>query len=351
MPAVWLIDPYRAGERNQVLALAEALGWPFLVKRLSYKKYEFLTNIVCSSSLRGINLKLSDSLIGPWPDLVISSGMRNEPVCRWIQNQSGGRTRIVHVGNPWADPSRFDLVITTPQYRIPVRDNVLQNALTLNNLDTDKLQIESANWEAAFVGLPRPYTAVVVGGNSGPFTLGPKAADRLVKLSEDLRTLNGGSVLLTTSARTPLAAAEILEAGIETPRYIYRWRQGGERNPYLGMLACADHIIVTGDSISMLSEACATGKPVYMFDLGVGEYAMQPEVEGRRFENDWRLGGIMYRLLMRFIWQKVSRDICLVHQHLLKSGRASWLPRGSFGSSHSTVEMAAAVSAVKKLFD
>ena len=119
IPRVWLVTGYRAGERNQIIALAEALGWPFELKELFYRKNEFLTSLFRGSDLRGIRLAKSSPLEPPWPDLVISAGMRNEPVGRWIRNQAGGRTRLVHIGRPWARPENFDLLITTPQYRLP----------------------------------------------------------------------------------------------------------------------------------------------------------------------------------------------------------------------------------------
>ena len=150
MPAVWLIDAYRAGERAQVRALVDALGWPCEEKQLSYRKFELRTNLFRGSDLRGIDTGNSSPLQPPWPDLLISSGMRNEPVCRWVRQQSGGKSKIVHLGRPWADPGRFDLVITTPQYRVPARENVLLNALTLHQVTPRRLQVAAASWQEKF---------------------------------------------------------------------------------------------------------------------------------------------------------------------------------------------------------
>ncbi len=128
----------------------------------------------------------------PWPDLVISSGVRNEPVCRWIRAQSGGRTRYVHVGRPWGPLASFDLVITTPQYRVPAHPNVLNNMLTLHSVTPQRLASARDQWAAAFAHLPRPRIAVIVGGDSGPFTLGPKAASRLARQASTLARQSGG---------------------------------------------------------------------------------------------------------------------------------------------------------------
>jgi mitochondrial fission protein ELM1 len=244
--------------------------------------------------------------------------VRNEPVCRWIRAQSGGRTRYVHVGRPWASLDSFDLVITTPQYRVPERPNVLHNMLTLHSVTGQRLATARAEWAGPFEDLPRPHFAVIAGGNSGPFTFGPKAATRLARQASQMARERGGSLLVSTSSRTDGAAIDALQAGIDVPNYFYRWRPQDSANPYLGILAWADRLIVTGDSIAMLSEACATRKPVKIFDLG----GMRGDDGGER---DFRVGASLYALLMRWFWQPLSRDITLVHQQLRESGRATWL--------------------------
>jgi mitochondrial fission protein ELM1 len=318
MPVVWLIEAYRAGERGQVRALVEALGWPCESKKLEYRTLTFMPHVLGLSTLAGIRPSSRELLQGPWPDLVISSGVRNEPVCRWIRQQSGGHTRYVHVGKPWAAIDSFDAVITTPQYRVADADNVVQNSLTLNKVSRSGLQQAALAWDETFADLPSPRIAVVVGGNSGPFTFGAEAGRRLARQVSELARACGGSVLITTSSRTPAVAVEALRVGLVVPNYFYPWRADDVANPYLGILGCADQLVVTADSIAMLSEACATGKPVFMFDLG----GMR---EGALPRRDFRLGGLLYGVLLRWFWQPLSRDITLVHQRLLAAGMVSWL--------------------------
>ncbi len=324
-PRVWVVTGYRAGERAQVLALAEALGWPFEIKELAYRRFEFRTSLFRGSDLRGIRLARSSALEPPWPDLVISAGMRNEPVCRWIRAQSGGRARIVHIGRPWAAPERFDLVVTTPQYRLPERPNVLHNTATLHRVTAERLQAEARVWQPRFDTLPRPYIAVIVGGNSGPYTFGPRAARRLAREAGDMARLSGGSLLVTTSSRTPFHAARALSEAIDVPMHFYRWRPDDRNNPYYGYLALADALIVTADSVSMLTEACATRKPVYMFDPGVGRLSMRGAPDEAGEGNDFRLSALLYRWLMRWGPRRLSRDLTLVHRRLIEDGHAVWL--------------------------
>ena len=325
VPRVWTVAAYRAGEQGQTLALAAALGWPFEIKTLSYRWPAIRTNVLRGSDLGGIDVDGSSPLVSPWPDLVISAGMRNEPVCRWIRQQSGGRTRIVHIGRPWARLEKFDLIITTPQYRLPERPNVLQNTLTLHRITRQRLATEGAVWQPCLGDLPAPYVAVVVGGNSGPWTFGPRAAARLGAQASEMANAQGGSLLVTTSARTAPAAIRALEAAIDAPRQFYHWQPDDGDNPYYGYLALADELIVTADSISMLSEACATGKPVYMFDAGLGDsvwqYFFGPAASGL----DFRLKALQYRWAMRWAPQRATRDLTRVHKRLIDSGHAVWL--------------------------
>jgi mitochondrial fission protein ELM1 len=347
MPVIWLIDAYRAGERGQVRALADALsetlGWPCEPKVLKYRKQVVLPHVLGLTTLRGIEAKSAALLQPPWPGLVISCGVRNEPVCRWIRAQSGGQARYVHVGRPWASLASFDLVVTTPQYRVPQRDNVLNNLLTLHSVTAAGLAQARSEWQGSFADLPRPHIAVIAGGDSGPFTLGPKAAARLGRQASSLAREHGGSLLVTTSSRTSDAAVQALQGVIDVPCFFYPWRPGDATNPYLGILASADRLIVTADSIAMLSEACATGKPVQMFDLG----GMRGDDEGAR---DFRLGAVLYAALMRWFWQPLSRDITLVHTRLRSTGRAVWLEEES-GSAVVPVEsdLQRAVAAVRRL--
>ena len=347
-PTVWLVTGYRAGERSQILALAEALGWPFELKELSYRKSEFRTSLFRGSDLRGIRLDASSRLEPPWPDLVISAGMRNEPVGRWVRDQSGGRTRIVHIGRPWAGLDRFDLVITTPQYRLPVRDNVVHNTTTLHRVTPERLADEARNWESRFEHLPRPGIGVILGGNSGPYTLGPRTACAIAREANRLAEQRNGSLLISTSARTSRVAVEAFRKQISVPHYLYHWQPGDRHNPYFGILALSDELIVTADSISMLSEACATGKPVYMAPLGGYGYPMRP---GQRTATDFRLTALTYSWMMRFGPRRLSRDIRLVHSRLLSQGRVAWL--GEPYTAHArgdTDDLDNAVYRVKALF-
>jgi len=347
-PRVWLLTGKRAGDRAQMVNLAEALGWPFEEKRLVHSWLGALPNIFMGASRRSLDRESAAALAPPWPDLVIASGRPSAPVARWVRARSGGRTRLVHVGRPWMPPARFDLVITTPQYALPPAPNVLHNSLTLNRPAAADLTAAARIWEPRFAELPRPWTAVLVGGNARPYLLDDESAKRLASEANRNAEQRGGSLLVTTSPRTDPERVRTLRAGISVPCHFHGLdpARGGD-NPYLGYLALADDFIVTGDSASMLSEACASGRQVLIFDL--------PERPDARLRLARWLGAAaptkLFERLVELGLVSSTRDMTRFHRNLIERGLAARLgdPAPAGRQSDSTDDLTRAVERVREL--
>ncbi len=328
-PRVWVLSSPRAGERSQLLALAEGLGLPFEIKRIVHHRLGGPLSLISGEHLAGVDRRRSDALDGPWPDLVLLAHQSNENVARWIRQQSGGKTRLVLIGRPWAEVEAFDLVITTPQYDLPEAANVLHNPLPLHLVAPARLKAAAAKWESRLAHLPRPFITVLVGGSSGPYVFDAAAAARLGREASALARRLGGSLLVTTSARTPADAVDALFAAVDAPAWLHRWSAGDSQNPYFGFMGLADRIVVTADSISMIAEACATGKPVEMFDFGAGALPMRAAHDGRKVDASLgsRIQGWLYAAYSRLPLGRFnrSRDLRIVHRALLATGRVSWL--------------------------
>lgn len=329
-PRVWVLMGHKAGDNSQVLSLAEGLGWPFEIKRFVYNRFEPLAHALFGATLKGVDASRSSQLAAPWPDLVLTAGRRNEPVARWIKQQARPHTvRIVHVGRPWSNLDHFDLVVTTPQYRLPERSNVVQNKTPLHRVTAERLSADAALWAPRLRGLPQPMIAVVIGGPSGPYSFDREAGRRLAVQASALARSCGGSLLVTTSARTPAQAIDAFVGAVDVPYSLFRWAKDAKENPYFAFLGLAQSIIVTGDSMSMLTEACATRKPVYIFDLGEGRNAMRPDAPVPPFR--WRpvesthVKAFLYRQLLRFGPVRLGRDIRIIHRDLIEAKRAVWL--------------------------
>jgi mitochondrial fission protein ELM1 len=368
-PLVWLLMGDRAGDNSQVVGLGEALGWTLEQKHFVYTHFEKLVNLPISAHLWGIVQKQSSVLEAPWPDLVISAGRKNEPIARYIQKQADKPVRLVHMGRPWARLDKWDLVVTTPQYRLPNDPNVLHNDAPLHRITRERLDVAADTWRERVAHLPRPLVVVLAGGNSGPYPFDRASGERLAAQADALAKKLGGSVLVTTSARTLEKTTDVLFGGIESPSMLYRWRKDDPDNPFFAFLGLADHVIVTADSVSMMAEACATGRPVYLFDTGEGRTSMKhnPWLDGIRGSSKedggfgessaiglsrWHLKAHIYRITMRLGPQRLTRDIRIVQQLLVDTKRAVWLGDGvPTTASRPLEDVERAVIRIRQLFE
>lgn len=253
---VWIITEGLAGTENQCIGVAEALGVDFAVKRIGLRQpWRALSPYLALET----SVTFDTPLMPPWPDLLITSGRKAIAASRYIKRKSGGKTCTVHIQDPRIHPRHFDMVAVPAHDRLR-GDNVVVTMAAPNRITPDRLEEAKAAFPA-FGDLKSPKVAVLIGGNSRAHRLTP---DIMQALARQLKALDA-SLMVTTSRRTGAVNEKVLRETLEgTGAYI--WDGQGE-NPYFALLGWADHIIVTSDSASMLSEAATTGKPVYMVPL------------------------------------------------------------------------------------
>ena len=267
-PRIWVLLGERRGDNNQLLGLAEALGVPFETRTITYGWWWWPTLTLFPRQTFLLTSGARRRLNPPWPDLVIGIGRRNVAVARWIKKQSRGRTKIVRLGNPRADTRLFDLVITTPQYPVPRKGNVLALPYSISrNSKPPKPTAEEAKWLAS---RPRPHLLICLGGPTRYWKLTEaevsRAAERISRKAREA----GGSVIVATSQRTPARIVGVIERSSAGRGVL---ADGHIRFPIL--LASADEHYVTADSVSMISETLLTGRPV-------GLIPVELDAEGKR---------------------------------------------------------------------
>lgn len=347
-PKIWLLASPHTGDNTQLKALAENLGWPYETKMLTYKPGQTLARLGLGATLMGLSQLAKQQITAPFPDLVISAGRPTEAIALWIKKYGNPNVKLVTVGTPWARLSNFDLVITTPQYGLPHAPNVLHNQLSLHKINVEKLHAAASLWHPRLMHLPKPWTAILVGGASGPYSFSVDAAKRLAIEINQL----SGSALITTSARTPHDVSVTLQNAVNIPYYFHHSAKDAVENPFMGFLGLADQFIVTADSISMMSEACATGKPVMLFDIESEAFAMRDK--GKKIA--WfgqSLSATAFRFAMRLGPPRWSRDLRIVHRKLTSTGRATWLGETTTlaQSTNEDLDLTRATTRVRALFD
>jgi hypothetical protein len=175
-------------------------------------------------------------------------------------------TFTVQVQDPRVDARRFDLVVP-PEHDGLTGSNVMPILGSPNGITHAKLDAAAAQWAKHFEALPHPRLAVLIGGKSKAHRFDEEDAVRLAMQLKDLAA-RGFGLMVTTSRRTGEAQAKILAQMLAGSRSVV-WSGAGD-NPYLGMLALADAIMVTSDSTNMAVEAAATGKPIHVVSIPGG---------------------------------------------------------------------------------
>jgi uncharacterized protein len=265
-PIVWAVHDGKVGMASQALGLAEAVGWPHVEKRLSVRApWRHLMPQLWVQPLAALAPD-GDALTPPWPDAIIACGRNAVAPALAAKRASGGRTLWVQIQDPRFARDAADLLVV-PRHD-PVRGpNVLTTLGAVHRVTPARLAAEAQRFAATFTALPRPRVAVLIGGDNGTYRFTPGRFGAFIAALAALAR-QGHGLMVTPSRRTGPDAAAALRAQLAgLPAVI--WDGSGD-NPYFAMLGLADAVIVTADSVSMVSEAAATGRPVHVVPLDGG---------------------------------------------------------------------------------
>ncbi len=332
---VWVVTSGRTGDDKQSLRLAEALDLPFEEKKIVFNERAVPWRVMFGPGITSVDLARSTPLTAPWPDMVISSGWRQVPVVRWIRSQANAPVRLVQMNRP-PSPKHFDLVLSPPQFQVPLRPNIVRLDWPLQlPPEAERLAAAEVEWRERLAHFPHPWTVLLLGGSSYPFHLDASSAERLMPQAIDRVRATGGALLVSTSRRTPSEALEAVRAAIDeadVPVHMYSWSTDAPDNPYLAYLAGGDEFVVTPDSISMLVEVARLGRPL----------SIAPHTEYRSLEKDLRVAakrwlhgsperprgplGEAISDLASTLGLKYGRDLASVSHKLIELGWAADFP-------------------------
>jgi mitochondrial fission protein ELM1 len=260
----WAITDSAAGNQRQAWALAERLGLPvrhlILEPRWPWSWLAPRLSIGGALALRADQQRL---FAPPWPHVAIGCGRAAALFTRQLRRLSQGRCYTVQILDPRIDPAHWDTVIA------PLHDglhgaNVLTPMGSLNTIDGGWLA-DGRDSCPALADLPQPRVGVLLGGPRKDMPFDDGYAQQLASHLLDRHRREGGSVLVLASRRTPAASIDVLRQALtDVAGLLWAGHEDGP-NPYPGVLGWADRLIVTPDSVNMLSEACAVGCPVHTF--------------------------------------------------------------------------------------
>ena len=274
----WVLSEGHAGMENQCLGLAEAVGLTLDVKRIRMRfPWTMIPAGMWPLPFHAV-AKGSDALTPPWPDILITCGRRSVPLSLAIRQESGGKTFIVHIQNPTVPTSTFHMIVA-PKHDGFTGPNVHLTHGALHRVTAARMKDDAKKFTPLYAHLPRPLVGVLIGGSNQRYGHYGMKEQEMADLGNKLRQLHeesGAGLAVTASRRTDAATMRVLRHKlVDVPAIFWDGQNkklGGDsdENPYYGILGLADLVVASCDSISMVSEACSTGKPVLVMHFPGG---------------------------------------------------------------------------------
>ena len=293
---VWVLVDHRTGNSKQAIAAAKILGLPYEEIRIGYNLLGILPNFL-KGDYTGLDqatkkLLKTKTRENALPDILISAGRRTAMIGKVIKKTKPD-CKFVQIMQPNISLKYIDFLIL-PKHDIKkcnehlkmFKNQVYYSHGALVYFDKGKSAQQRNYWKSFFPKeifdqhSERPIISVLVGGSSQPYVIAPLYIEDFIYFLEQVARKNNASLLISTSRRTPKTLAKKIHNKIlhneNIEYYIYDyhkkrsitrlrgWKKE-EVNPYEGVLEMGDYMVLTADSVSMASEACATGKPLYLF--------------------------------------------------------------------------------------
>ena len=260
----WAITDRAAGNQRQALALAECLGVPVRHLVLSLRApWSWLSPRLLPGGRLALPASQRATFAPPWPTVAIGCGRSAALLTRMLRSLTDGHCYTAQILDPRIDPMHWDTVIA-PRHDGLTGANVLNPLGSLNPVD-DQWLADGREASPALGDLPSPRVGVLIGGPRTGIRIDADYAHRLAEHLLARRRREGGSLLVLTSGRTPTAVADAMHSAMRGIPGMVWGGPGDGPNPYPGVLGWADRLVVTPDSVNMLSEACAVGCAVHTF--------------------------------------------------------------------------------------
>ena len=242
------------GMVSQVEGLAKALDLTYKHQTIKLKPFwNFIPPKITPISENLIKDKfVCDSKI------LISCGRKSVISSIALKKRLGKEIFTIHIQNPKVSFNHFDLIIS-PEHDNIKGDNILTTTGAIHYLTKKEIK-ENSN----YLGLEREkkqLVAFIIGGPNKYYSYSEQAIHKTFNKVKTLFTPDKYKIIVIPSYRTP---KEVIKKAYDTFNFNHHVVKEVDKKAYLSALAISDHIVVTCDSTSMISEAAVTGKPVYI---------------------------------------------------------------------------------------
>lgn len=261
----------RVGTYSQAEALAQESGLEYEILFLEYNFLTFLPNLFFSQSI--IRLKKSSKLkilsLSYCPNYIISAGRRSAPIALYLKNillkKYNFGSKIIQIMRPEINFNKFDFVII-PKHDEPHPPCPSNLILSLGSLCKNNINLDDNSTFKIIEDFKKPIFSLLIGGSSKKTKFTISSAQKLIDKSLKISQKYNASLIILNSRRTDFEINNFIKKTINKDVVFYDYNLLKNNNPYHKIIRISDLFIISGDSVSMISECCSTGKPVLIFD-------------------------------------------------------------------------------------
>ena len=267
----WIVTDGTTGMLKQSIAVAKSLNIEPAILHTHPTPILRLFPTLAKIPTWRLTMGRSPSWIrGPYPDYIISCGRRMAGLSIGLRRISKGRSKTIHIQDPGISPDFFDVLVVPSHDKIAAFEKNFSNLVistgSLSWLIKKQILARKSDIIERFGPLDTPQIIVMLGGNNKRYSVSTSIVEKLAHEIFNYARLKNARLIIIPSRRTPRKARMIFEKLDIDKKHTF-W-DGKHENPYPDIFSIADEIIVTSDSVNMITEACVVGKPVFVAHWG-----------------------------------------------------------------------------------
>ena len=246
------------GMISQVEGLAKALDLDFIHEKIEINNFWKLFPPKVTPVQDFVFKNKIDSQF----DVVISCGRKSVIPSIYLKKKFKNKIINIHIQEPKVSLDNFDFVVA-PEHDGLKGNNVLTSKGAVHYLTNDELD-QNENYLKSKINTQKKIVTLILGGPTRYYDYNNQVIEGIFSKIEQNFIKNNYQVIIIPSMRTPQNIIEKAKNYFDKDQIII---PNVDKKAYLSSLKISDHIIVTCDSTSMISEAAITGKPIYVAQM------------------------------------------------------------------------------------
>ena len=210
-------------------------------------------------------------------NIVISCGRKSVIPSIYLKKKLKNKIINIHIQDPKVSLNNFDFIVA-PEHDGLTGSNVFNSKGAIHYLTNNELD-ENENYLKDRVDNKKKIVTLIIGGPNKYYDYDLKTINEILMKIENNFLNNEYQLIVIPSIRTPKYIIDKAKDFFGDNQIVI---SEVDKKAYLSALKISDHIVVTCDSTSMISEAAITGKPIYV--------AQMPAIKNdQRFKNFFNL--------------------------------------------------------------